>query len=74
MSGERYEHAFKAMEEALRMLSQESLGDFIYEIRDSELQGWDGPRVENWSRAVRIVAVALAEVDALSGETEGMVG
>ena len=28
------------------------LGDFIYAVRDSEGEGWDGPRVKKWSDAV----------------------
>lgn len=40
---------------ALRTLLDESIGDFVYQIRDRELKGWDGPRVAAWSEACRMV-------------------
>lgn len=36
---------------AVLKLVEESLGDFVYHIRESELMGWDGPRVVNWGEA-----------------------
>lgn len=47
--------------EALTMLMQEPLGDFIYDVRDSEMQGWDGPRVANWSKAIMKATAAIAK-------------
>lgn len=29
-----------------------SLEDLVYDVRDHELQGWDGPAVKQWSDAV----------------------
>lgn len=29
-----------------------SLGDLVYQVRDRELLGWDGPQVLAWDRAV----------------------
>ncbi len=52
--------------EAAVMLTKEPLGDFIYNIRDQELKGWDGPRVKNWSEAVIKIEAAIAEARPLS--------
>ena len=38
---------------ALRMLMREPLGDWVYDIRDNEMQGWEGPRVTAWAEAVK---------------------
>lgn len=48
---------------ALVMLFKEELGDFIYEIRDNELKGWEGPRVMNWGKAVTKAKAAMAVVE-----------
>lgn len=40
---------------ALRALSANpclNLGDLVYQVRDRELQGWEGPAVIAWSNAV----------------------
>lgn len=34
------------------------LGDLVYNVRDRELEGWEGPSVKAWSDAV----VAAADV------------
>jgi len=47
--------------EAGQMLAKEPLGDFVYDIRASELLGWDGPRVTNWSAGVVKLLAALAK-------------
>ena len=41
---------------ALKMLSKvRDLGDFIYDIREREGKGWDGPKVKVWSDACELV-------------------
>jgi hypothetical protein len=35
------------------------LGDLIYKVRDSEGEGWDGPAVRHWSKAVTDAQEAL---------------
>ena len=49
------------MLEALRLLSKESLGDWVYEIRDKVIESdfentWDHPRVVSWGRACELTA------------------
>ena len=34
------------------LVEEEYIGDFIYQIRDRELKGWDGPRVTAFNDAV----------------------
>ena len=48
---------------ALRLLNQEGLGDFIYAIRENELEGWSGPRVINWGKAVEATRLVLERAD-----------
>ena len=49
---------------ALRLLCKESLGDFIYDIRSNEGEGWDGSMVTNWGKAVEAARLALLRADA----------
>jgi len=44
---------------ALQMLSNEPLGDYIYQVRNDEMEGWTGPRVINWGEAVQKAAAAI---------------
>lgn len=37
-----------------------SLGDLVYDVREREGQGWDGPAVVAWSNAVDAAAKAVA--------------
>lgn len=53
--------------EALQKLMREPLGDFIYDIRDSEMQGWDGPRVTNWGEACILAKTAIAKAEGTKG-------
>lgn len=41
------------------LTSAASLGDFIYTIRERELQGWDGPKVKAWSDGCQLIESAL---------------
>ncbi len=41
----------RRLEHIIKMLNVEPLGDFIYNVRDREGQGWDGPRMKNWGQA-----------------------
>lgn len=36
-----------------------SLGDFVYNIREHELQGWDGPKVKAWGEGCRLIDLAM---------------
>lgn len=50
------------LEAALRGLFSNphlNLGDLVYKIRDSELKGWEGPAVTQWSEAVEFAERAL---------------
>jgi hypothetical protein len=47
--------------EALQALTKEPLGDFIYDVRESEQLGWDGPRVKNWARGVDKATQAITK-------------
>lgn len=48
--------------QALRLFYEVGdLGDFIYNIRDREAKGWDGPLVQKWSDACRLAREALNE-------------
>lgn len=49
---------------ALRTLDEESIGDFVYTIRDREGLGWDGPRVVAWDHAAQIIKKVVAEANA----------
>ncbi len=49
--------------EALKLLKQgANIGDFVYEIRERELLGWDGPRVKAWSDGAQLAEQALKAV------------
>ena len=39
------------------------LGDLVYQVRERELQGWDGPSVTAWSNAVIAVKAVLKRAD-----------
>lgn len=49
----------------LTQLNEEELGDWVYDIRERELRGWDGPRVKSWSAAVQRIKPALEKAAAL---------
>jgi hypothetical protein len=52
------------MLEALRLLSREALGDWVYDVRDNASESgdgwagdrWDHPRVKSWSKACELTA------------------
>lgn len=52
------------MLEALRLLSREELGDWVYSVRDSASESgdgwawdrWDHPRVKSWGKACKLTA------------------
>lgn len=48
---------------ALRILVDESIGDMVYQIRDRELQGWQGPRVKAFGWACQIATKWAADPD-----------
>ncbi len=41
----------EAIRKALRTFLAESIGDRVYDIRERECLGWDGPRVKAWGEA-----------------------
>lgn len=48
--------------QALRAITSNkhiSLGDLIYQVRDAEGLGWDGPQVTQWSNAVATIDALL---------------
>lgn len=40
-----------------------NLGDQVYEVREREGQGWDGPSVKAWSDAVAAAGDVLKRAD-----------
>lgn len=50
----------RLMIEALRRLQIENPGDFVYEVRNRELLGWEGPRVRSWGEGCNRLDEALA--------------
>jgi hypothetical protein len=53
--------AYKALEAVRRMQSAYNLGDLIYTVKESEVQGWDGPRVTAWNEGAMLAIEALKE-------------
>jgi len=52
-----------ALLEALTLLCQESLEDWIYDIREREGLGWNGPRVKAWGQACVKARVTLKSAE-----------
>ena len=57
------------LDEALRVLMRESLGDFIYTIRERVLEDgtfkgstWDHPRVRAWGEACKAIGRHVASL------------
>lgn len=45
---------------ALQLLMDEGLDDkFIYDVREREMKGWDGPRVTAVSNAIKVIKEAI---------------
>jgi hypothetical protein len=52
--------------EALKALTSNphvDLGGLVYQVRDREGEGWDGPQVTNWSNAVQAAKAAIAKAE-----------
>jgi hypothetical protein len=47
--------------EALTSNPHVNLGDLVYQVRDREGLGWDGPQVTKWSNAVQQASAAIAK-------------
>jgi hypothetical protein len=47
--------------EALTSHPHVHLGDLVYQVRDREGLGWDGPEVTKWSNAVQQASAAIAK-------------
>ena len=47
--------------EALTSNPHVDLGDLVYQVRDREGLGWDGPEVTKWSNAVQQARAAIAK-------------
>ena len=51
----------KELLEACRFLVDDiSIEDFIYRVRETELKGWEGPKVKGFSKAVMVLKRAVA--------------
>ena len=57
------------LDDALRVLAKEGIGDFIYEIRervasDTTYHGntWNHPRVRAWGEAVQAILARVREI------------
>lgn len=48
----------------LRVFQSEHLGDSVYDVKEREGLGWDGPRVKAWSDACRDMDALLEELPA----------
>lgn len=62
--------------EALRQLaigagSITGIGDYVYDIRERELKGWDGPRVTAWGHGASLALTALVEAGVACGRCGG---
>ena len=55
------------LNEALRELLRQNIGDYVYDVRERELMGWEGPKVKAWSHACEVVRKHIESVDALKG-------
>lgn len=51
------ELALQALE---KLAGATPLGDYVYDIREDEGLGWDGPRVKAWSDGCALATRALA--------------
>jgi hypothetical protein len=40
-----------------------NLGDLVYQVREREGSGWDGPEVKKWSDAVQAFNAAIARAE-----------
>lgn len=47
----------------LLMVAKPCLGDFVYQIRDSEMQGWEGHRVRAWGEGCGLIHDAMRRLD-----------
>lgn len=47
------------------------LGDRVYDVREREGLGWDGPSVVAWSAAVKAAKDVLRRADSADGEPRG---
>ena len=57
----------KALRALELMFSASSLGDYIYDVREREGKGWDGPAVQAWSDGVMLAEEALKDVGRFPG-------
>jgi len=54
--------------EALTSNPYLNLGDLVYQVREREGKGWEGPAVVAWSNAIDQARAALANAAKLTGE------
>ena len=43
------------LRKALKILKKLGLDDYVYDIREREGKGWDGPKVQQFSEACKII-------------------
>lgn len=53
--------------EALTSNPHLSLGDLVYQVREAEGEGWDGPAVTAWGAAVEKARAAIAKARGENG-------
>ena len=52
--------AVKVLIEGVQLLQDSaSLGDFIYDIREREGLGWDGPKTKSWGMGCVLIKQAM---------------
>jgi hypothetical protein len=55
------EKELEAIRKACEALANNSIGDYVYDVRDRELKGWDGPRVTAWGSASQLITTIAKE-------------
>jgi len=41
------------------LIEKHHIEDYVYDIRDREMEGWDGPRVTSFAEDTRILKAAI---------------
>lgn len=49
------------LEAACKALEAEGIGDKVYDVRNREMLGWDGPRVTAWGNAAQLITTIAKE-------------
>lgn len=62
------EAALKVVEAAITLDRIANFGDGIYDVRDRELKGWEGPKVVEYGRACTVFSEGIKPFTAKTGE------